>query len=446
MNKWLLWIFCVLNMLVARSVIAEDVARSRLAGRYVLSDSSWVPSSLNLSPSGEFAWYMQSDGEHWVKGTWSVEVGNIYLRANEYKGKAVYQHIAPDRVPATPRQDGGHTLAAYVVGVGRKGVESSEVLFENDKGQRQSSQKTKVPGFFLAELPDNWGVWRRIGLRQGGSVQAWQWFAVSDLDRAINMMSFRLVNANLVAPVFRDSKLTLVGGDKLKMSQPVLDLPMSRYETMQYRRESKQLSSQQLVGRYKAVDFSYEPELILNEDHTAKWSTMNRGKYILEGKWSVDNGFLRMVNHVPSEIPTYRLMTEEELVIVKQAQPGELIVVVGTPHLGGADNVEARFEVNGKIVGSAVSNRTGDAILKWKGNAAKWSRVALRRAKSSDPWSWLDVPVERRQDRIVGIAINDRNLTEPMVPELIFGQAEDGTLISREPLTMTVVQYEKVVN
>lgn len=389
---------------------------------------------------------MQSYGEHWVSGSWSVKEGNIFLRADEHKGKAIYQKIAADRAPATPRQSGGHTLAAYVVGVGRRGMENSEVLFENDKGQRQPSQKTKLPGFFVAELPDNWGVWRRIGLRQGGTVQAWQWFTVSDLDRAINMMSFRLVNANLVAPVFRESKLTLVGGGKLKMSQPALDLPISEYETLEYRRESKALSGQQLVGRYKAVDFSYEPELVLNEDHTAKWSTLSRDKYLLEGNWRVDNGFLRMTNHMPSEVPVYHVMTKEELNIVKQALPDELIAIVGIPRVGGADGIEAKFEVNGKVVGSAVSNRTGDAIVKWKGNPAKWSRVAVRRAKSRDPWVWLEVPIERRQDRIVGIAINDRGLTKPMVPELIFGQAEDGTLISREPLMMKVIRYEKVVN
>ncbi|SCK08562.1 hypothetical protein [Vogesella sp. LIG4] len=446
MNRWLAWLCFALNILIINLAIADDVTLSQLAGRYVMSDRSWVPSSLILSPAGKFTWYMQSDGDHWVNGAWSVKEGNVLLRADEYKGKAVYKNIAPNRVPATPRQDGGHTLAVYVVGVGSEGIENSEVLFESDKGLRQTSKKTKLPGFFVAELPEDWGVWHRVGLRQGGSEQTWQWFTVSDVGRTINIMSFRLVNANLVAPVFRESKLKLVEGGNLEMLQPNMDLPISRYETLTYRRESKHLSEQQLVGRYKAVDFSYEPELVLNEDHTATWKTMNRDKYILEGVWSVDNGFLRMKNHMPSEVPVYHVMAKEELNVVKQALPDELIAVVGIPGIGGADGIETKFEVNGKVVGSAVSDRTGDAILKWKGNTAKWSRVAVRRAKSRDPWVWLEVPIERRQDRIMGIAINDRGLTKPMVPELIFGQAEDGTLIAREPLTMEVVQYEKVAN
>lgn len=91
MNRWLVCLCCALNLLIIKPAIAEDVTLSQLAGRYVLSDSSWVPSSLSLSPSGKFAWYMQSYGEHWVSGSWSVKEGNILLRADEYKGKAVYQ-------------------------------------------------------------------------------------------------------------------------------------------------------------------------------------------------------------------------------------------------------------------------------------------------------------------------------------------------------------------
>jgi hypothetical protein len=163
----------------------------------------------------------------------------------------------------------------------------------------------------------------------------------------------------------------------------------------------------------------------------------------LDGKWRIENGLIKFTTELPKTQPTYRLMTNNEEKIIKPATNEELIIVVGMPRAGGTEDIEVQFQSNGKILGHAVSNSSGDAILRWNGSASDWTKVGLRRNGSHDSWSWFDIPPERRSKRIVGVAINDLGLTKPIVPELWIGQSQDGGLILLDPFMGSTVHYTK---
>ncbi|OQS10284.1 hypothetical protein B0T38_09160 [Chromobacterium violaceum] len=436
---------CLLAALAAQGAAARDVPAA-LAGHYVLDEYHWSPASLSLDANGKFDWRLLYSGDFRVRGTWGVEDGKVMLHADPASEKAVYQPIQPASCGISPSQHRGLTLAVFVSAndrCGWVGVEGNEVVFEDDKGHRQPAEKSRQEGFSGATMPADWGQWRRVGLRREGSRQPWQWFAVSDASRAANMMVVKLVNINEVAPAYRDVELTVGREDgEVSLPRPKLPISLQASSSMTYRK-IKPLNEKQAIGRYESADRSIPGDLELGRNHRARWSLAAGKSMYVEGKWRLDGNYVRIVPQLPSEKPSYRAMSADEYKIKSAATEDELIAIVGMPRVGGAQNIEAKFEVDGKVVGSAVSNDSGDAILKWSGKAEKWTRVALRRAGSRDPWVWLTVPEERRANRIMGVAISDLSLAQPAFSELVLLPSADGGLKMKDPTMDSTLEYRR---
>ncbi|VEB39639.1 Uncharacterised protein [Chromobacterium violaceum] len=111
-----------------------------------------------------------------------------------------------------------------------------------------------------------------MGLRREGSRQPWQWFAVSDASRAANMMVFKLVNINEVAPAYRDVELTVGREDgEVSLPRPKLPISLQASSSMTYRK-IKPLNEKQAIGRYESADRSIPGDLELGRNHRARWS------------------------------------------------------------------------------------------------------------------------------------------------------------------------------
>ncbi|WP_337883782.1 hypothetical protein [Chromobacterium haemolyticum] len=420
---------------------ALAAAPGKAAGTYVLADEDWLPSSLALLPSGKFEWFIKGSGARTVRGDWTQQQERIALRAAASAEAPIYRQLshASGRFMAADRYDEA-VMTVAVLANERMGVAGTEAVLEDEQGRRVEAEAAPIPGYLLARLPKQWGQWRRVGLRLAGSGQAWQWFEVEAASRAERAAGFELTNADAVQPLFRQAELELQADGGLAMPTPEPLKPVR--PALRYRKLTRPLTAAQLAGRYR-LEGRLESELALQADGQASWSLFAGRSYYLEGRWRVSNGLVMVEAQLPSQAPKYRLMTDEEMKIRQPATARQLIVIVGQPRVGGAAGIEIRFEAGGKILGQAVSNASGDAILDWDGKADAWSRVGLRREGSADAWTWLEVPAARRADRLLAIAIDDLGLSRPAIPSLIFGLGEDGGLLLREPLSFGLEKYFK---
>lgn len=435
------WAFLISNISTAPIALAGNNT-SPLAGSYVLTDDNWLPSHLKLEKSGKFQWNLYYNGHYNVSGTWNIKDEKINLIANKEKGHPKYQPYISDQIRFRHPND---VIGTYIIGTEIQGITGDAAIFEDEKGQiinGETDQRNR--GLLTAKKPPSWGPWKRVALKRIDGEDKWNWFSVTDAAQESGIMPMMLKNSNKIAPAFNNILLSLNNGenDELILSMPKPEIKENPFaksiQSLSYRKQEKPIKEKFIIGKYTSS--STKSELWLEKNHRAAW--YSQFDY-LEGKWHIENGLVKFTTELPKTQPTYRLMTNDEEKIIKPATNEELIIVVGVPKAGGAEDIEVQFQSNGKILGHAVSNSSGDAILRWNGSASDWTKVGLRRNGSHDSWSWFDIPPERRSKRIVGVAINDLGLLKPFVSELWIGQSQDGGLILLDPLMKSALRYTK---
>ena len=148
-------------------------------------------------------------------------------------------------------------------------------------------------------------------------------------------------------------------------------------------------------------------ELLLKKEGQFQWmlSYGSRDLYA-EGSWQQTDNQLILLAAPPSPNPLFRLFTEKEMNIRKPAEEGRWVAIVGVPQYGPVPDIEVQFESkSGKKI-RAVSDESGDAMVKMPARE-EWARAGLRRKNSKGSWQWLVIPPERAKARIAAFALDN---------------------------------------
>ncbi|MFC5473943.1 hypothetical protein [Paraherbaspirillum soli] len=189
---------------------------------------------------------------------------------------------------------------------------------------------------------------------------------------------------------------------------------------------SDDAAKQALVGHYYLQGKTeLGSELLLKNDGRFQW-TMSYGAEdrFAQGRWSLDKGEVALVAVPPDKEPVFRLFREDELRIVKPADAGSWVAIVGVPNVGPAVGMEVKFESkSGKTV-TAKTDRNGDAEVSMPADET-WARAGLRR---SGDWQWFAIPAERAAARIASFALDDVTQILPQAFEHMELKVRDGRL------------------
>lgn len=148
-------------------------------------------------------------------------------------------------------------------------------------------------------------------------------------------------------------------------------------------------------------------ELLLKKEGQFQWmlSYGSMDQYA-EGSWQQTGNQLILLATPPSANPVFRLFTEKEMRIRQAAEEGSWVAIVGVPRVGPVPGIEVQFESKSGKKLSAISDPSGDAIVKMPAGE-EWARAGLRREKSKGSWQWLVIPPERAKARIAAFALDN---------------------------------------
>ena len=175
-------------------------------------------------------------------------------------------------------------------------------------------------------------------------------------------------------------------------------------------------------------------ELLLKKSGEFEWVLMyGATDMAAQGTWQRNGQHIVLTPHAPRP-GQFRLFTESELSIKKDARQGIWVAIVGVPARGPVPGIEVRFESASGRKATAVSGANGDAIAEMPGGET-WKRAGLRRAGSEDAWVWFEVPAERARKRIAGfVVLNPGELQAAPFKSLSLSSSKGDLRIDDNPL------------
>lgn len=130
-----------------------------------------------------------------------------------------------------------------------------------------------------------------------------------------------------------------------------------------------------------------------------------------EGTWKAKGDRVELTP-APGKPGKFRIFNESEIQLRKGPAYGTWVAIVGVPMQGPIGGIEVRFESKAGRSATTVSEPNGDAIVIMP-SSEEWTRAALRRAGSQDPWTWIDIPETRSLARIAAFAVTNPGDVRP---------------------------------
>jgi len=187
----------------------------------------------------------------------------------------------------------------------------------------------------------------------------------------------------------------------------------------------------QLAGHYYLEDGPTEvgSELLLKASGQFEWTLVyGADDYDVKGTWT-RNGEVLVLQPEASPEPAFAMFRPDEYPASEPIPPGQWYVATTVDGEFGVADVAVRFESRSGKAWHGITDGDGVAYVAVPAGET-WTRTGLRRAGSTVPWQWFDVPAARAAARAVGFRLtNVRDLKHSPFKSLRLRPDDTGLVI-----------------